>query len=150
MWESQREESKQVRINDTEAGFLFPLFSEAALLKNAINAIRGKKKAHLQGDDQMMTVRKKRSHKFTSSQAAGAHHAKLCTSMYSHGCDRERSFPSSYYNNYNVCTASAALSRVFHFKVFYVVVWICKSLPTFYSSHLKLRLFLFFFLLRRE
>lgn len=31
VWESQREESKQVRINDIETSF-FPLFSELTLL----------------------------------------------------------------------------------------------------------------------
>lgn len=43
MWESQREESKQVRINDTETSFCSAVSTAntaAAGLKNAINAIR--------------------------------------------------------------------------------------------------------------
>lgn len=43
MWESQREESKQVRINDIETSFFPTIFranTMAADLKNAINTIR--------------------------------------------------------------------------------------------------------------
>lgn len=44
VWESQREESKQVRINDIETSFFSPAIFRAntivADLKNAINAIR--------------------------------------------------------------------------------------------------------------
>lgn len=45
VWESQREESKQVRINDTETSFfffftVFRAHTIVADLKNAINTIR--------------------------------------------------------------------------------------------------------------
>lgn len=76
MWESQCEESKQVRINDMETCF-FQLFSEVVLSSPAwrMQSTLYMEKAHLQSEDQVMNVIKC-THKMTRFQAAVVLHTK--------------------------------------------------------------------------
>lgn len=56
MWESQREESKQARINDTQTSF-FPLFRGRR--RERSDPTEGKKKEKtLRCENQMMSVKK--------------------------------------------------------------------------------------------